>query len=204
MLDFLRQRGASFFADIVRGTTLAFAASRLGLGEHMILGRGEEAAGGRLRDRNLAGAMEAVVGAVYRANGYRSARAALLNGDLAGARARLASFVDDDGGRHAVRAQYLAAVLDVAEGKLERARDAFAEIAALPPDANRSDSPAMAPHGLYPGAGDDNWDFESANVPRILNSTVAAIFGPDHYNLTAPIQILFRGMGKRSGASRVY
>lgn len=54
------------------------------------------------------------------------------------------------------------------------------------------------------GAGDDNWDFESANVPRILNATVAAIFGPDHYNLTAPIQILFRGVGKRSGASRVY
>ena len=65
-------------ADIVRGTTLAFAASRLGLGEHLILGRGEEAAGGRTRDRNLAGAMEAVVGAVYCANGYRSARAFIL------------------------------------------------------------------------------------------------------------------------------
>ncbi len=65
-------------ADIVRGTTLAFAATRLGLGEHMILGRGEEAAGGRNRDRNLAGVMEAIVGAVYRANGYRSARAFIL------------------------------------------------------------------------------------------------------------------------------
>lgn len=65
-------------ADIVRGTTLAFAASRLGLGEHLILGRGEEAAGGRKRDRNLAGAMEAIVGAVYRANGYRSCRAFIL------------------------------------------------------------------------------------------------------------------------------
>ncbi|MBA4180961.1 MAG: ribonuclease III [Anaerolinea sp.] len=65
-------------AEIVRGSTLALAAARLGLGEHMILGRGEEAAGGRGRDRNLAGAMEAMVGAVYRAHGYRSSRAFIL------------------------------------------------------------------------------------------------------------------------------
>jgi len=62
-------------ADIVRGTSLARAAERLGLGEYLILGRGEEAAGGRERDRNLAGALEAVVGAVYRAQGFRAARA---------------------------------------------------------------------------------------------------------------------------------
>ena len=65
-------------ADVVRGSTLAVAAARLGLGDHLILGRGEEAAGGRSRDRNLAGAMEAMVGAVYRAHGYRSARAFIL------------------------------------------------------------------------------------------------------------------------------
>ncbi|MEO6397172.1 MAG: ribonuclease III [Tepidiformaceae bacterium] len=65
-------------ADIVRGTTLASAAIRLGLGDHLILGRGEEAAGGRSRDRNLAGAMEAIVGAVFCANGYRAARAFIL------------------------------------------------------------------------------------------------------------------------------
>ncbi len=62
-------------ADIVRGTSLARVAAQIGLGEHMVLGRGEEAAGGRARDRNLAGALEALVGAVYRAHGYRSARA---------------------------------------------------------------------------------------------------------------------------------
>ena len=62
-------------AEIVRGTSLARAAQRLGLGEHMILGRGEEAAGGRRRDRNLAGALEAMIGAVYEAHGYRAAKA---------------------------------------------------------------------------------------------------------------------------------
>jgi ribonuclease-3 len=65
-------------ADMVRGTTLSAAAVRVGIGEHMILGRGEEAAGGRTRDRNLEGAMEAVVGAVFVAQGYRAARTFIL------------------------------------------------------------------------------------------------------------------------------
>ncbi len=65
-------------ADLVRGSALAAAATRMGLGEHMILGRGEEAAGGRERSRNLEGAMEALVGAVYLGQGYRSARSFVL------------------------------------------------------------------------------------------------------------------------------
>ncbi len=65
-------------ADIVRGTTLARTATRLDLGAFIVLGRGEEAAGGRKRDRNLAGAMEAIIGAVYKAHGYRSTRSLIL------------------------------------------------------------------------------------------------------------------------------
>lgn len=61
-------------AEIVRGSTLARVAARHELGQYMILGRGEEAAGGRDRERNLAGALEALVGAVYRAHGYRAAK----------------------------------------------------------------------------------------------------------------------------------
>jgi ribonuclease-3 len=66
-------------ADVVRGRTLALAATRIGLGEHMILGRGEEAAGGRTRERNLAGTMEAVIGAVYSGNGLRAAKTFILH-----------------------------------------------------------------------------------------------------------------------------
>ncbi len=61
-------------AELVRGTTLASVARQLGLGDYMILGKGEEGAGGRERDRNLAGLLEAVVGAVFLAHGYRAAR----------------------------------------------------------------------------------------------------------------------------------
>ncbi|MCA9829883.1 MAG: ribonuclease III [Dehalococcoidia bacterium] len=65
-------------ADLVRGTTLARVAVRLALGDHIVLGKGEESAGGRARERNLAGAMEAVIGAVYVAHGYRVARSLVL------------------------------------------------------------------------------------------------------------------------------
>jgi ribonuclease-3 len=65
-------------ADLVRGSTLARVAVRLGLGDHIILGRGEEAAGGRTRDRNLAGALEALIGAIYKTHGYRVARVAIM------------------------------------------------------------------------------------------------------------------------------
>ena len=46
------------------------------------------------------------------------------------------------------------------------------------------------------GAGNDNWDFESSTIYGGLNATVAALLGPDHYNLTAPIQINFTGPGR--------
>ena len=52
------------------------------------------------------------------------------------------------------------------------------------------------------GAGDDNWDFNSGNIPRVVNAAVATILGPAHYNLTSPIKILFRGVGKRMIASK--
>lgn len=61
-------------SEIVRGRALAAAAARMGLGDHVILGRGELAEGGRTRERNLAGVFEAVIGAVYLSNGYRVTR----------------------------------------------------------------------------------------------------------------------------------
>ncbi|GIW12910.1 MAG: ribonuclease III [Tepidiforma sp.] len=61
-------------AEVVRGSTLARAAARVDLGRYLILGRGEEAAGGRSRDRNLAGALEALIAAVYLDGGLRRAQ----------------------------------------------------------------------------------------------------------------------------------
>ncbi|HPT77818.1 MAG TPA: ribonuclease III [Candidatus Atribacteria bacterium] len=61
-------------AGVVSETTLANAARDLGLGEFLLLGRGEQISGGRDRDSILADAMEAVIGAIYLDGGFERAR----------------------------------------------------------------------------------------------------------------------------------
>jgi len=60
-------------SSLVQGDTLARVAGRLGLGEYLQMGRGEEAAGGRNRSNNLAATFEAVVGAHFLDCGYDAA-----------------------------------------------------------------------------------------------------------------------------------
>lgn len=57
-------------ASIVSTTGLARLASRMALGEHLLLGEGELQRGGRRRPALLASAFEALVGAVYLDQGY--------------------------------------------------------------------------------------------------------------------------------------
>ncbi len=52
-------------ASVVNTEALAEAARDLGLGEHILLGKGEEASGGRDKASLLANSFEALVGAVY-------------------------------------------------------------------------------------------------------------------------------------------
>ncbi len=61
-------------AQLVMGPTLARVSGTLGLGEALLLGRGEEATGGRTRDRNLERVYEAVVGALLLDQGLEVAR----------------------------------------------------------------------------------------------------------------------------------
>jgi ribonuclease-3 len=71
-------------AWLVRQSTLARWARQLGLGPHLMLGRGEARGGGRDRPALLSRGFEAVIGAVY------------LDGGLDGARAVLLPFVDNE------------------------------------------------------------------------------------------------------------
>lgn len=61
-------------ASFVSGPALAAIASQAGLGDLLLLGRGEEMTGGRKRQRNLAGAFEAVIGAYFLQHGWDRAR----------------------------------------------------------------------------------------------------------------------------------
>ena len=62
-------------ADMVCEKTLAAVANRIGLGQHLLLGHGEERFGGRNRDSILADAVESVIAACYLDGGFESAAA---------------------------------------------------------------------------------------------------------------------------------
>jgi len=78
-------------AALVSTPALARQAIRLGLGEHLLLGRGEEKTGGRRKRALLADGYEALIAAVYLDGGMDAARAFILRqveplvGDVAGA-----------------------------------------------------------------------------------------------------------------------
>lgn len=62
-------------ASLVSTTTLARLAEQLSLGEHLLLGRGEEKTGGRQKQALLADTYEALIAAIYLDGGFEPARA---------------------------------------------------------------------------------------------------------------------------------
>ncbi len=68
----------SLRATLVCTSTLAGIARKIGLGDCLMLGKGEESSGGRDKEANLAGAMESMVAAVYLDKGQDITRAFLL------------------------------------------------------------------------------------------------------------------------------
>ena len=88
-------RLAKIRAAAVNTQSLADVARGMGLGDHVLLGKGEEQSGGRDKDSILADTMEAVLGAVYLDQGLAGADALIrrlftsLLADLATRRASL-------------------------------------------------------------------------------------------------------------------
>ncbi len=66
-------------ASIVCEKSLYEYALRLGLGDHLLLGHGEEAGGGRRRPSVLADAVEAMLAAVYLDGGIEAAKGFILD-----------------------------------------------------------------------------------------------------------------------------
>lgn len=62
-------------ADMVCEKTLAAIAEKIGLGQHLLLGHGEERLGGRKRESILADAVESVIAACYLDGGMEAAHA---------------------------------------------------------------------------------------------------------------------------------
>lgn len=61
-------------ASIVCEPTLAYCAGEIPLGHYLLLGKGEDATGGRNRNSVVSDAMEAVIGAIYLDGGFTSAK----------------------------------------------------------------------------------------------------------------------------------
>lgn len=76
--DLPEGRLAQIKAQLVSTAHLALKARELGLGAHVLLGRGEQLSAGRKRVSLLADALEAVVGAVYLDGGFEAAENLVL------------------------------------------------------------------------------------------------------------------------------
>lgn len=76
--EYQEGRLTSLRAALVRTSALAKFARTIGLGNHLLLGRGEEENGGRNRDANLCDAFEALVGALYLDSGLSSVEGLMI------------------------------------------------------------------------------------------------------------------------------
>jgi len=76
--DFDEGRKSKAKAAVVSTTALAKLAERLRLGEHLLLGRGEEKTGGRFKQALLADAYEALIAAIYLDGGVEHVRAFIV------------------------------------------------------------------------------------------------------------------------------
>jgi len=65
-------------SSLVRGDALSRLAKAISLGDYLYLGKGEEASGGRHKPANLAGAMEAVIAAIFLDQGFNVTRDFIL------------------------------------------------------------------------------------------------------------------------------
>lgn len=66
-------------AALVNGSALANIARKIGLGKALLMGRGEESSGGRNKKPNLAGALEALIAAIYLDRGITATRKFVLH-----------------------------------------------------------------------------------------------------------------------------
>jgi ribonuclease-3 len=72
--DLSEGRLAKLRAAVVNARALAEVARTIGLGQYVMLGRGEESTGGRNKSSILSDTVEAVIGAIYLSGGFENAR----------------------------------------------------------------------------------------------------------------------------------
>lgn len=94
--DFDEGQLSQMRSRLVNSRSLAGLAHHVGVGDLLLLGRGEEKSGGRHKDSLLAAALEAVLGAVYLDAGYQAAKDVFLRCFAETIEARLTSSQEQD------------------------------------------------------------------------------------------------------------
>lgn len=70
---------AKLRASVVNTATLASLAEQMGVGDLLLLGKGEDQSGGRQKESILADSLEAIFGAVYMDGGWQAAKEVILS-----------------------------------------------------------------------------------------------------------------------------
>jgi len=125
-------------AALVSTATLARQAERLGLGEHLLLGRGEEKTGGRRKQALLADGYEALLAAIYLDGGIEAARAFILR--------EFASLVADVGVHGVAGQDYKSALQELLQSRDLGLPD-YRLVSTIGPDHNKQFHVAVAVRG---------------------------------------------------------
>ena len=116
-------------ASLVSTTTLARQANRLALGNHLLLGRGEEKTGGRQKQALLADGYEALIAAIYLDGGIDHAQAFVVR--------ELAPLLDEGRRREAVGQDYKSTLQELLQSRNEPLPE-YRLVAATGPDHQKS------------------------------------------------------------------
>jgi ribonuclease-3 len=149
-------------AAVVSTTSLARQAERLQLGDHLLLGRGEEKTGGRRKQALLADGYEALIAAIYLDGGIEHARAFIVR--------EFAPLIDDSRGA-AVASQDFKSALQ----ELLQARDLplpeYRLVSTLGPDHNKQFEIAVVVRGepLASATGSSKKDAEQEAARAALD-----------------------------------
>lgn len=114
-------------ASVVNELPLAELARRFGIGDHLLLGRGEEGSGGRMKTSLLANALESVIAAMYLDGGFDRTTAFIV---------RLFEPLIEKGDLSAVYRDYKTAVQEITQS-LFREMPRYMVISATGPDHDK-------------------------------------------------------------------
>ncbi len=128
-------------ADLVCENALAAVAVQLGLGEHLLLGKGEEQGGGRSRNSILADAVESVIAACF------------LDGGMAVARDFIHRFVLQQSGVQRGNRDYKTALQELVQQKKNQILS-YALTAESGPDHNKQFTVQVSLNGTVVGTGE--------------------------------------------------